>query len=160
MGSSRKPAAAEHVMPPDVEAALAVALDPFEPAALRAAAIRVRLLDRAHRDAQPFVTVRTTEGDWVPLAPDIAVKMLDDDGAMQSFLLRLGPGARLPAHDHPGDEVCVILEGTVRLGDVEVSAGDYHMAPAGSRHGELFSDTGAVLFIRTTSGTIPHRPVR
>jgi quercetin dioxygenase-like cupin family protein len=160
MGSSRKPAAAEPVLPPDIEAALAVALNPVEPAAPRAAAIRARLLDRVHRDGRRFVTVRTAEGEWVPLAPDIAVKVLDDDGAMQSFLLRLDPGARLPAHDHPDDEVCVILEGTVRLGDVEVSAGDYHMAPAGSRHGELFSATGAVLFIRTRSGTIPHRRAR
>ena len=160
MGSSRKSAAAEAVLPPDVVAALAAAIDPVLPPAPRAAAIRARLLDRVHREGGRFVTVRTNEGDGVPLARDIAVKMLDDDGAMQSFLLRLGPGARLPAHDHPGDEVCVILEGTVRLGDVEVSAGDYHMAPAGSRHGDLSSDTGAVLFIRTTSGTIPHRPAR
>lgn len=75
---------------------------------------------------------------------------------MQSFLLRLDAGARLPAHDHPRcDEHCVVVEGSVRLGDVEVSRGDYHVAYAGSSHGELVSDHGAILYLRTASGTIP-----
>jgi len=82
------------------------------------------------------------------------------DAAMQAFLLRFDPGARLPAHDNAGDEVCVVLEGSVRLGDVEVSAGDYHFASAGSAHGEVYSANGALLFIRTKSGAIPHRPTR
>ncbi|HZQ62288.1 MAG TPA: cupin domain-containing protein, partial [Casimicrobiaceae bacterium] len=103
-----------------------------------------------------FLTVRTTDGDWVPIAPGIAVKHLQDDGTMQSFLLRLDPGARLPAHDHPEcDEHCIVVEGSARLGDVVVHRGDYHVAYAGSRHGEVTSDTGAILFLRTASGTIP-----
>jgi len=65
------------------------------------------------RDPAPrFVTVRSAEGAWVPLAPNIAVKVLDDDGTMQAFLLRLDPGAKLPAHEHPEvDEMCVVLQG-------------------------------------------------
>jgi hypothetical protein len=49
------------------------------------------------------------------------------------------------------------MEGTVSLGGIEVSAGDYHVAFAGSTHGEIVSTTGAVLFLRTAAGTIPRR---
>jgi quercetin dioxygenase-like cupin family protein len=158
MGNPRKSAAAP-VLPPNLDEALLDAIAPIAPQPERAAALRERLV-RLVREAEPrFVTVRASDGTWLPLAPNVAVKVLDDDGTMQAFLLRLDPGATLPAHDHPGsDELCVVLEGTVRLGDVEVSAGDYHLAPAGSRHGVVKTATGALLFLRTRSGTIPHRP--
>jgi len=145
------------VLPEPVTAALAAALAPVAPSADRAAAIKARVLDRVRGEPQRFVTVRAADGTWFPLAPGVACKMLSDDGAMQSFLLRFSPGARLPAHEHAADEHCVVLEGTVRLGDIEVGAGDYHVALAGSTHGILTSAAGALLFIRTASGAIPHR---
>ena len=160
MGRTRKSANAERVLPPDVEVALAEAIVPMEPNSERAAAMRARLLDRIRDNGPRFVTVRSADGSWEPLAPKVAVKMLDDDGAMQSFLLRLDPDARLPAHDHPDDESCLVLEGSVRFGEVEVSAGDYHVAPAGSTHGDVVSATGALLFIRTRSSTIPRSATR
>jgi quercetin dioxygenase-like cupin family protein len=160
MGTPRKSAAAP-VLAPDIDAALLEAIAPISPSAERTAALRARLLRRVNEHEPRFVTVRTTEGTWLPLAPKVAVKILDDDGAMQAFLLRLDPGATLAAHDNPdADEQCVVLEGTVRLGDVEASAGDYHLAPAGSRHGMLETATGCLLFIRTRSGAIPHGPQR
>jgi quercetin dioxygenase-like cupin family protein len=158
MGPSRKPQPRAAPLPVDIEDALASAIAPRMPERERADALRQRILDRVRRERQRFLTVRTTDGTWEPLAPSVAVKILEDDGAMQTFLLRLDPGARLPAHDHPrGDELCVVMEGTVSLGGIEVSAGDYHVAFAGSTHGEIVSATGAVLFIRTASGAIAHR---
>jgi len=146
----------EPVLPDDVTEALAVALAPCAPNAKQTADIRARILDRVRSDRQRFLTVRTTDGTWLAIAPGVAVKHLQDDGTMQSFLLRLDAGARLPAHDHPTcDEHCVVVEGSIRLGDVEVSRGDYHVAYAGSSHGELVSDRGAILYLRTASGTIP-----
>jgi len=146
----------EPVLPDDVTEALAVALAPRAPNANRTADIRARILERVHSDRQRFLTVRATDGTWLAIAPGVAVKHLQDDGTMQSFLLRLDAGARLPAHDHPTcDEHCVVVEGSIRLGDVEVSRGDYHVAYAGSSHGELVSDRGAILYLRTASGTIP-----
>jgi quercetin dioxygenase-like cupin family protein len=35
----------------------------------------------------------------------------------------LYPGASLPAHDHPADEECLVLEGEVMLGDIVGRAG-------------------------------------
>lgn len=135
------------VLTDDVVEALALAgpsVVPRDPAALRD-----RVLARARADLARFVTVRTSDGQWRMLAPGVATKLLHDDGAMQSFLLRLDAGASLPAHDHAVDELCVVLEGSVRLGDIEVSCGDFHLAVAGSRHGRIVSPGGAVLFLRT-----------
>jgi len=160
MVKKRESAALQRVLPPELEEALAEAISPIEAAPARLAAVRSVVLDRVRSDKRRFVTVRYADGNWMPLTPNIAYKMLDDDGAMQAFLLKFDPGARLPAHDHHGDEMCVVLEGSVRLGDVEVSAGDYHMALSSSHHGDLVSDSGAVLFIRTASGVIPHAPMR
>lgn len=159
MRSTRKQDASAQVLPEGIAGELARAVAPAELPPDRAKALRDRLLARVANASQRFLTVRTSEGEWLPIAPGITVKHLQDDGTMQSFLLRLDPGARLAAHDHPEcDEHCVVVEGSARLGDVEVSRGDYHVAYAGSRHGEITSDTGAILFLRTASGTIPARP--
>lgn len=160
MASARKPARAERVLPPDIEEALAAAVVPLEPPPARAAAMRARLLEALRPAPSRFLTVRAADGAWIPIAPKIAVRMLDDDGAMQAFLLRLDPGGRLPAHEHAEEESCLVLEGSVRIGAMQVHAGDYHVAPAGSSHGEMSSDGGALLFLRTRSGTIPHPPMR
>jgi quercetin dioxygenase-like cupin family protein len=158
MDQSQKGHSTDLPLPADIEGALAFAIAPQAPEPARAAALRQRILERARRDGQRFLTVRARDGAWETLAPDVAFKLLEDDGTMQAFLLRLGPGARLPAHDHPqSEELCVVIEGSVALGDIEVSAGDYHVAFAGSTHGEVVSATGALLFIRTASGAIPHR---
>lgn len=159
MRSSRKTAATQAILPDDLAEALADAVAPATPHPARADALRASVLARVRTQSQRFLTVRTTDGEWLTIAPGIAVKHLQDDGTMQSFLLRLDAGARLPAHDHPHcDEHCIVVEGTVRLGDISVSRGDYHVAYAGSRHGDLTSDTGAVLFLRTASGTLPQAP--
>jgi quercetin dioxygenase-like cupin family protein len=140
---------------PDVTEALVAAVTPIDPAPARAAAMRRTLLARAATDRQRFVTVRNGDGVWVPLAPKVALKMLDDDGAMQTFLLKLDAGGSCPAHDHPGDESCIVLEGDCRLGDMEFEAGDYHVARAGTRHGGVSTRGGCVLFIRVPSGMMP-----
>jgi quercetin dioxygenase-like cupin family protein len=62
-------------------------------------------------------------------------------------LLRLAPGARLPAHTHPGVEECVVLEGTVMVGQIRMHAGDYQRAEADSEHLEQWSDTGALVYL-------------
>lgn len=144
-------------LPADLDRELACAMAPVAPGAERASKMKERLLTRVRRESQRFVTVRRNDGIWQSIAPSISIKMLDKDAAMESFLLRLDPGARLPGHAHADDELCVVLEGEVTLGDVTVGAGDYHMALAGSDHGEIVSRTGCVLFIRTGAGASRYR---
>lgn len=97
------------------------------------------------------VTVRSQEGEWRMLAPGAEIKLLmvDWNAGFQSFLLRLAPGCRLPAHDHADLEECLLLEGDMIIGDRRYTVGDYHAALPGSRHADLSSRNGGIVFIRS-----------
>ena len=147
------------VLTPELAGELAVASAPGALAPERQAALRECLLARVHADSdsQRFVTVRSEEGVWQALAPDIAMKVLDSDDSMQAFLLRLAPGACLPSHPHADDEMCFVLEGEATLGDITVGPGDYHLARAGTTHGDVTTRTGCLLLMRCGSGVAPHQ---
>ncbi len=110
--------------------------------------IRRRLADDGAEP--PMRTIRAGGGAWQAYAPGIAKKPLhiDPEAGMQSFLLRLDPGAVADAHDHPADEECLVLEGELVIGDLVLRAGDYHLAPKGVPHKALEAPTGALLFVR------------
>jgi quercetin dioxygenase-like cupin family protein len=135
------------VLPEALAAALGAATVPAEPPPDRAAALRARVLARAA--APGFVTIPSSGEGWVEVLPKVRAKLLYTDGTAQSYLVRLEPGARAPAHDHPAGEECIVLEGEVRyLGGSTLRAGDYEVAHAGAHHTELVSDTGALVFLR------------
>lgn len=138
------------VIDPDLDTALLLALRPIDPPAGRKAALRASILQSIkHRPAgRAAVTVRAEEGVWEPFAPLIERKALYADGRGQAFMLRMQPGASLPAHPHEVDEECLVLQGQVSIGDIELSDGDYHLAPAGLLHGTLTTRTGALMFVR------------
>ncbi len=147
---SPKPASRD-VLPADIIRQLLLASPAQAPVPARAAAIRQNLLARvSNKQSDPFVTVAAQSDGFVPLAPLIETKVLSSDGKYFSILLRMQPGAALPAHSHGDDEECVVLEGEAYLGGTRVRAGDYHLARKGSDHGVVRSDTGALLFLRTT----------
>ena len=52
-------------------------------------------------------------------------------------------------HAHSADEKCLILEGEGHIGDINLRAGDLHLAPAGLAHGETYGRNGRMLYIRT-----------
>jgi quercetin dioxygenase-like cupin family protein len=136
------------VLPDDMVAALAEAMPPIAPPPERQSAMRGRLLERVRGERARQSTVRAAEGEWVAVGPGLTLKLLHRDGDTETFLLRMAPGAKLPPHGHGLDEACFVVEGTARLGDVDVAAGDYHHAHAGSVHGVVTTDTGAVLLLR------------
>jgi quercetin dioxygenase-like cupin family protein len=140
------------VLPDDVLAALAEALPPVEPPPERAATLRERVLERVRAGRSRQSTVRGSEGEWHAVAPGITIKLLHRDATTETFLLRLAPGASLPPHGHALDEACYVVEGSARLGEVHVEAGDYHHAHAGSVHGTVTTETGAVLLLRAARG--------
>jgi quercetin dioxygenase-like cupin family protein len=135
------------VLPPEVEAALADALVPVERPPAHRAALRERVLQRAR--APRMITIPADDAGWSEVMPKVRAKLAYTDGTAQSYLVRLEPGARVPAHDHPDVEECVVLQGEVRyLGGSTLRAGDYECAPRGAHHSELVSATGALLFLR------------
>ncbi|MBK6972930.1 MAG: cupin domain-containing protein [Sterolibacteriaceae bacterium] len=137
-----------------VESALAEALTPISPDGLRTSALRARLMQRARASRageEQFVNVRRDEGEWRPLAKGVRAKMLCEGKRAHSVLVELDAGAALPTHRHHEHEECVVLRGEARLGELQVRQGDYHLAPAGSRHSRVSSATGALLYLRGTS---------
>lgn len=97
----------------------------------------------------PARTVFTNDREgWVEVAAGVMKKELWSDGTRSSRYYRLEAGARVPGHRHRLEEECMMLEGEVFLGDILLRAGDYQLAPRGSRHGEIYSDVGATLFVR------------
>jgi len=135
-------------------ALLAEGLAPVEPPPARRQAMRERILAGAAAtsksgSATGLVTVRPEDGIWQPLFPGVEMKLLHDHGDAQSFLLRLAPGARMPVHGHGQDELCMVLEGEVRLNGMRGLPGTFHLAQAGSEHAEVATDSGCLLFIKT-----------
>lgn len=116
-----------------------------------AAAGRTRLLERvrAAGAAQRELVVKPlAASQWRPLVPGIRVKPLSR--SQRAFLLDISAGASLPVHRHREDEECVVLRGEVRMREIRVQAGDYHLAPATSRHAPLSSPEGALIYLRGT----------
>ena len=82
--------------------------------------------------SQPTDTVvRTAETAWKTLrTPGISIKILRDDKATgaSTFLLRLEPGARVPAHNHPAGEELFVLEGDFQVGPHRLASEGKHAA--------------------------------
>lgn len=118
-----------------------------------ARAIKQRLLERVADSDDSHLTITADGGQWQPFADGVAIKVLHERDGVMSYLLRLDPGASLPAHRHPQDEECVVLEGILRVGaHIEVGAGGYHLAHQGALHARLHTTTGATIFLR---GAVP-----
>ena len=101
------------------------------------------------RDQPGLVTLRREGSGWAEMLPGVHARLLQQVGTAQSWLVRLEPGARAPAHDHPDAEECVVLEGELQyIGGARLRAGDYQIAQRGAHHTELVSDVGALVFLR------------
>ncbi|MCR5884640.1 cupin domain-containing protein [Rhizobacter sp. J219] len=124
---------------------------PVAPAQARQ--IKARLLERVADADDTHLTVDAHQGTWQPFAPGIALKVLREHEGVLSYLLKLDAGATLPAHRHPLDEECVVLEGRLRVGSrTEIGPGGYHVAHQGALHATIGTTTGATIFLR---GAIP-----
>lgn len=113
--------------------------------------VRQRLMTRIAQDCTPrHLTVQANDDSWHPFRPGVERKVLhvSDDGIV-SCLLRLAPGAVVPAHRHPVDEECVVLQGSLRIGsDLVLRAGSFHMGRQHVAHAAITSDDGALIFVR------------
>lgn len=100
------------------------------------------------KPVQPH-TIAAGDAGWREIAPGTHVKTLwvPQAGETASFLLRLDPGTRLPAHPHAFEEECLMLSGEAFFGDILLREGEYQTAPRGHVHGEAWSETGALVYI-------------
>ena len=111
-----------------------------------------RLMARisAWETLKPISDVRRNEANWIPGgAPGVDIKPLfrDKSTGRNTVLVRMQPGARLPAHHHGDDEQCLVLEGDVRWGDLVYEKGDFIVMGKDSNHPEIHSVHGNLLLI-------------
>jgi ChrR Cupin-like domain len=118
--------------------------------------LRSRLMERIGAGAVPAkgkkrptigTIVRPEDTAWESPMPGVEMRPLL---GKQTMLIRMAPGSYLPEHDHTHGEQCLVLEGSIRSGNAEARAGDFTFMPAGSRHGQLYSETGCLLLITYT----------
>ena len=146
------------ILDPDVVAALIAAQRPEHDAdAAALQRVRSRLMRAiATESVTQHVTVKENAGSWHAFLPGIQRKVLHEQQGTMSYLLKFGPGAVLPAHRHPMDEECIVLEGTVRIGELALDAGGFHLARRGLPHADITSDLGAIIYLRGASPKAEH----
>ena len=97
------------------------------------------------------VVVNSAEQDWVasPM-PGVWRKPLAREEAERGHatsIVRYDPGSRFSAHDHPGGEEILVLEGVFSDETGDYPAGTYFRNPIGFRHAP-FSEEGCVLLVK------------
>ncbi|HEY3496690.1 MAG TPA: cupin domain-containing protein [Polyangiaceae bacterium] len=87
-------------------------------------------------------------GDWAPLREGVEIRRLagDPDAGATVALLRYRPGARVPAHHHPGFEVIYVLRGSQNDERGHYPTGTLVVNPRGVEH-SVWSDDGCVVLI-------------
>ena len=119
--------------------------------------VRSRLMQRIAADSVPFhTTVPADAGTWHSFLPGIQRKVLHESDGVMSYLLKFAPGAVLPAHRHPVDEECVVLEGKLRIGDMVLPPGSFHRVARDVLDADSTSDEGAVIYLRGASPRAEH----
>ena len=114
------------------------------------ARVRQRVMGALRAKSQVLhPTIRSDAGVWQPVSRGVERKLLWDAGDAMSCLLRLAPGASVESHRHAIDEECIVLEGSLRIGDeLVLNAGDFHVGLRGVPHEQAHSESGALLFVR------------
>ena len=137
----------------DLVALISSAIEPDAAQGAGPDRVKARLLRRiAAETTDRHLTEQPQAAGWQPFGAGVSIKVLHEAGGIMSYLLRLAPGAALPAHRHPVDEECVVLEGEVQIGALRVAAGGFHLGRKDVLHDRLCSAGGALIFLR---GAVP-----
>jgi quercetin dioxygenase-like cupin family protein len=91
-------------------------------------------------------TTREAPAQWVDYAPLIKRRLLWQQGSLAAMLWLAEPGASVPHHTHGHDEECLMLRGELFQDDYLLREGDYQLAPGGSAHRAVTTDTGALIY--------------
>jgi anti-sigma factor ChrR (cupin superfamily) len=70
--------------------------------------------------------------------------LVDPKTGMLTALMRMGPGVKLPDHEHVKIEQTYVLEGSLMCPEGECKAGQFVWRPAGSRHHAWAGPQGGV----------------
>lgn len=97
-------------------------------------------------------TRRAESANWFSMGPGLLARVLHVDRVnnRQSLLIRMSPGADYKAHAHDVEETTFVVEGDLAFGDLELGAGDYHIAAAETRHPPGRTARGCVVLVTTS----------
>lgn len=97
-------------------------------------------------------TISVSSREWSSYSPGVEVCTLYDDGQRRTALLKMSPGSFLFPHKHQQIEESIVLEGNAIIGhDLEIQAGDYQFAEAGSEHPIISSPQGCIVLVHGES---------
>ena len=97
-----------------------------------------------------MAVLRGGTGKWRESGfPGIQFQLLhhDKQANLVTQLVRMSAGAIYPGHHHNMDEQCYVLEGSVKLDSIVLSAGDYGRASAQTDHHLMTTDTGCTVLL-------------
>lgn len=147
---SEAASAPKHLVAEMREAAwlLAGTVTPVAPAP----SLKDRVLARVAQFEQlkPLADVRRNEEYWVSGGmPGVEIKPLfqDEETGRSTYLLRMQPGVRLPAHYHHDAEQCLVLKGDIGWGDLVYEEGDFIVMGKGTKHPEIHTVNGNLLLL-------------
>ena len=103
---------------------------------------------------------RAAEGRWWPTGlPGVWGKPLYKSrrADRETLLVKCDPGAMIPRHAHEGIEELIVLEGTLRVGEVLLGPGDYIRSTPGADHGDAVSPDGCICLFFTSHGVMSPR---
>lgn len=97
---------------------------------------------------------KATEREWKATPyPGIDRSLFrNNETGGRSSVVRLAKGSRFPRHAHEGTEEVVVLEGTVRIGGVELGPGDYLFTTPGEEH-DVVAISQASIFVSSQKST-------
>ena len=97
-----------------------------------------------------------SEPEWNEVAPGILCKLLSNDPERKraSMLVRLLPNVEYPPHTHAGLEELWLLEGELWIDDRKLFPGDYNRALAPSGDKRVWSETGCMCVLITSTEDI------
>lgn len=98
-----------------------------------------KILDRIDSEGMDLpgtLTKRAATANWFEIEPGIKGRVLHIDRARnrQYLLVRMQPGSSYHPHRHNADEQSFVLEGDLCFGDLQLLAGDFHVATPDSSH--------------------------
>ncbi len=96
-------------------------------------------------------SIKAGAEDWTEIQKGVFKKDLWVEGGTVSRFFRLEPNTQIDNHAHSLAEECMMLSGEIFFGDILMQSGDYQLAAKGSAHLNIYTDTGAFLYVRGTN---------
>ena len=106
---------------------------------------------RLNADFSARAVIHAAKTVWVS-SPTLGVERrmlfrIGEEKARATSIVRYAPDSRFPAHDHPGGEEILVLEGVFQDETGDYPAGSYMRNPPGSGH-RPGSQQGCVIFVK------------